>query len=535
MKDDILFVFTVDPDTQKLQDALEKMGDLLDENVDIAAKEMQKALDAHVVSLEKINKLMDPTAMRERIRMEMELVEARKDLARMEEDERNSGKYKNAAYLDELTRLNKAMNPEGMRERIQMELTLVEKHKTLAEAEQRVAMAQRYANGSAQKDLHESLRQQALGMVSSGAQGGQLSALGSTLGSFAGGAIGGPAGAEVGKALGEAAAREIPKMLAGPSSKVVGGLRLMGNSLNDLNSQLGPVSMGFNLIGDVLDGIGDKVKSIPIVGELLGPIFDNLAAVPRILNQITGSLTSMAGVASPGQARMFQMVVEDIQGVIGERFLPVLELMRDGMRLFGDVLQNLLPSGREVRSVLSGLREVLAEMGDDIRDMVTRMGPAIRGTLTTGLRLLTTGLTGLATAATYALRGIEPLIGGLEALGLIGEGEFRSSTGAAARQASFSGVMDYQRQLQISSYTQPGMPTSRDVPSLVSDIRGGVMTLARELNVTNIVNAVRAVITSPESATEGVAAGFDVGTSSAASALGGAGSSILNALRLLGL
>jgi hypothetical protein len=189
MKDDILFVLTVDPDTQKLQDALEKMGDLLDENVDIAAKEMQKALDAHVDSLEKINKLMDPTAMRERIRMEMELVEARKDLARMEEDERNSGKYKNAAYLDELTRLNKAMNPEGMRERIQMELTLVEKHKALAEAEQRVAMAQRYANGSAQKDLHESLRQQALGMVSSGSQGGQLSALGSTLGSFAGVAV----------------------------------------------------------------------------------------------------------------------------------------------------------------------------------------------------------------------------------------------------------------------------------------------------------------------------------------------------------
>jgi hypothetical protein len=473
MNDTVAYVVSVDPDVSKLQAALEKVGSTLDANVETASKEMQQAFANHVETLEKINKLLDPSGMRERIRMELEVIDKRKELL---------------------------------------------------EAEARVRMSERYASGAAGRDLTKDIERQVLRMAASGAQGGQLAQAGSMAGEFIGGAIGGPAGAEIGKVIGEVAAKEIPKILAGPSGKLVTGFKTMSSSLNDLNGQLGPVSMGFNLIGDVMDGISEKVKSIPIVGEILGPMLDNYAAIPRILNQITGSLTAMAGVASPGQARLFQMTVEDVQGVIGERFIPVLELMRDGVRLFGDLLQNLLPSGSEVRNLLSNLRATMADLGDEMRDLVTRIGPIFKLVIRSGISALATGLNGLATAATFALRGIQPLINVLEDIGVLSPDDYRSSAGAAARQASFSGVMDYQRQLQVSAYSQPGMPTASDMPTMVSDIRTAVVTLAANLTVSNLVDGFRAVVASPESTSEGVSAGFETGASG-----------VINALRALGV
>src|SRR5262249_53014547 len=112
------------------------------------------------------------------------------------------------------------------------------------------------------------------------------------------------------------------------------------------------------------------------------------AAMPGLLQDITTTLTSMAAKASPGQFKLWTVALDDVQGVIGQSFLPVLELMREGVRLFGDVLANILPNTSEVRGALSGLRGAFREIGAEIRKVFAELGPTIRDMLIEKIKTL---------------------------------------------------------------------------------------------------------------------------------------------------
>jgi hypothetical protein len=287
------------------------------------------------------------------------------------------------------------------------------------------------------------------------------------MGSLVGEALGGPEGAEIGAAV----AKAIPGVVAKPVEALVAPLNVLATALEGMRGPLGPIGAGLNLWSKALDGIAAGVKSIPLVGEVLGPMFDTLAQVPKIIGQVLETLVSFSEKASPSQFKQFQVAVEDVQAVIGDAFLPVLELMRDAVRGIGDVLASILPNASEVRDALSGLRESLGQMWDALRSVMAELGPIIRQFLIANLKILAAALSETARLVRLFADAVNVLAAPLRALlGL--PAEARTSMGAAARPADITGIDEYQRRLQLAAYAVPGGPTDKEqLPSNVADIK----------------------------------------------------------------
>lgn len=537
--ENLALVLTVDPDTKAVEEALQKMGNLLDENVDIASKEMLKALDSQRNELEKINRLMDPKMIRERIRLEQELLNARKAMAAAEEEERSQYsavpmasqvpeaqdalkliqekidlemknlEIKRWQTLEEAkARKERLLDVRELRDRISQERELSRINEEVSKAEEEERKRQKYKEMSEEmEDFFSGKGLKAGGhfekftkdMAKNGAQTGQLA----MAGQMVGGALGGPIGAEIG----EIVAKMLPQIFNGLTGSVAKGLGLVSNSLSGLQQQLGPIGVGFDLVSGFFENMGEKLKAIPIIGEALGPMMDSLAAIPKLMKDITNTLTSMAGVASPGQLEMFNQAVRDVQGVIGHSFLPVLELMRDGVRMVGEVIANIIPNWQEVRGVLLGLQGSFAAFRDEMRDLLQVIGPIVRTFLIGALRALTLVLQGMAQAATYAVRGLNMLLDPLREMGLVSP--LRTSLGMASRPASLSSIDEYQRQLQLAAAQEPGLPTASDVPNMVGQIRDAINVIRDWTNILtpdNIASALRRI---PGSALESSAAALE--------------------------
>jgi hypothetical protein len=158
--------------------------------------------------------------------------------------------------------------------------------------------------------------------------------------------------------------------------------------LRGLQGHLGPVGLGFDVAGAGLRGLGTAAGGIPFLGPVMGPLIKGLSVLPAIFKDITSSLTDMAHKASPALFYSWSRALDDVQGVIGRTFLPVLGMMRDGVRLFGDVLANILPDQQEVYEALGELRAAFADAGQEVRAILAEVGPGIREALISGLKQL---------------------------------------------------------------------------------------------------------------------------------------------------
>lgn len=228
----------------------------------------------------------------------------------------------------------------------------------------------------------------------------------------------------------------------------------MNQALKEMQGPLGPVVFGFKGLASGLEGVSSIVKQIPIVSSLLGPLSEYLAAMPGTLQEMTIALTGMAEKASPSQFKMWQLALDDTQAVIGQSFLPVLELMREGVRLFGDVLANILPSTGEVREAMSGLRVAFAEAAAEIRRVFAEIGPTIRDMLVEKIKTLAHWAAVGAKAVAILADKLRMFFGDM---GWSKPGESgRSSVGASAQPANIGGLDEYQRKLQLAAFSQPG-------------------------------------------------------------------------------
>jgi hypothetical protein len=103
------------------------------------------------------------------------------------------------------------------------------------------------------------------------------------------------------------------------------------------------------------------------------------------------------------------------------------------------------------------LRAVFAEMAREVRDAAGEMGPSIRGALIEGLKTLAHWAAVAARAvgilATQLARSFAPAAAGAGG----GPTGAESSIGAAARAAHISGFEEYERQLQVAAFREPGM------------------------------------------------------------------------------
>lgn len=264
------------------------------------------------------------------------------------------------------------------------------------------------------------------GSIARAATGGvSLGEMGGGAGQAIGEMFGGPIGGEVGKIIGQKLGEILPASIAAPAKLANDALMTLGHTLSELGGSLGPIGAGFDLLTAGANKIGDVVKSIPIVGQLLGPMMDQITMVPGIVKDIVATLTGFAAKASPAVFKQFQVAIEDVQGVIGQRFVPVLEVMTDFVRLFGDVLHTILPDIQTMRAMVAPIRMFFSALREEL-NLLFRM---------------------------------------------FGFGGLSSSFGAAAQPAQIGGALDYQRHLQTAAYSQPGTVTSANMPSVVGNIR----------------------------------------------------------------
>lgn len=288
--------------------------------------------------------------------------------------------------------------------------------------------------------------------------GGMLGQIGGAIGGAAGMMVGLPP--QVGAMLGGMLANALPGVIAAPAQAVTKVMSGVAQGLHALQGNLGAVGLAIEGVETVLESGVAAFKAIsPLLGEIFGPALDALVAVPGIFRDITSSITSMVGKANPGLMSLWGQALDDIQGVIGQTFIPMLETMLDMVRFFGDVLATVLPSTREMNGALAGFRTAWLHLKEVLTEMVLQLGPQLRANLITTVEILgfvTTMVVRHLSGLANALRWLIDPVGSLVRLLGGGRRELASSVGAAARPASITGIEEYQRQLQINAFMQPG-------------------------------------------------------------------------------
>lgn len=112
------------------------------------------------------------------------------------------------------------------------------------------------------------------------------------------------------------------------------------------------------------------LATIPGVGAAIGAV----GAVGGAIGMLGDVAMSTVGKLSPGAMQRFNYALDDVQAVIGKALLPVINLMTDGLRLVGDVLNSILPSTDDMTAALSPIEEIF----DTLRETFTEMAPVLK-------------------------------------------------------------------------------------------------------------------------------------------------------------
>lgn len=570
--EDLAFILTVDPDTQKLRSALEGMGKQLDDLGKRSMVQIEASLDAQRQQLVKMRMLQSPDIIKERLSLERQTAEAQRAAAEEEakridysakisdklaeqkrslESMRKEMETMKIPFLDkaakDIEKMKSEMDHISKMKEIQSQLNDPGKMKLEADRSVELEKMQEKLDKAKEKAGFEARRPQffqqlfqdpgkamsgmmgkaggffgdmkeeatkggigglldkvlgggkggpdkggagATNMLLGGIMGGQGG--GGTMGQIGGmlgEAVGGPVGAVVGEMVGKA----VQAGLEMPAKFIAGGFNLMSDSLSGLRQQMGPIAVGFDLVSAGAKGMVDMVGKVsPALAAIIGP----LAEIPGAMKSILDTLVSFSAKASPSRFKLFQMAVEDVQAVIGQSFLPVLDMMRASIRLFGDVLATILPSTGEIDDALGMFRASLYELFETIRESVSEFGPMIREFFIANLKLLGIVLSVVALHVQVLVQAFSLLISPLRILGsLFGiEDGMRSSLGATARPAQFAGIEQYQQSLQTTSFAEPGAITANQVPSMVQQLVGFTQTIAewtRTFTLEGLAQAIR--------------------------------------------
>lgn len=247
------------------------------------------------------------------------------------------------------------------------------------------------------------------------------------------------------------------------------GLDEFSKTLSLLQGQLGPIDLGLAVFSKTISGIGSLVKK---VAPEFAPLIDALTAIPMVVSGILGSLTSMAGMANPASVQQFSYALEDVQAIIGQTFLPILNLMTEGVRTFGDVMATVLPSTEEVVAVLNEFRNDFSGIMSEFRILASEFAPLIKDTVLLWIKGVAMILVEVGHAAVIAARHLHEMLSPLmEFLGVsTTPGAINSSVGAAARPAQIQGIDSYLTQLQTAAASQGTGPSGPDMPVMVSRI-----------------------------------------------------------------
>ncbi len=164
--------------------------------------------------------------------------------------------------------------------------------------------------------------------------------------------------------------------------------------------------MGFELLEKSLVKLTDLSRGIPFFGKVLGAFGDELTKTVKPAKEVTEALVEMSAKANPGQFRLWQLSLDNVQATIGSRFIPVLTKMTEWVDKFGDVMATVLPNTTEVEGALKPLFDSLSEFKSALSDLNKEAGPLLREVLIRGLRQLASVMSGIVDVATFAAKSL---------------------------------------------------------------------------------------------------------------------------------
>jgi hypothetical protein len=305
--------------------------------------------------------------------------------------------------------------------------------------------------------------------------GGMLGEIGGALG----GAELGPFGAIIG-----ALVKNVPQLIAAPAKMLTGSLQTVSDAFKQLSGPLGPIGAGLGLVSKGMEVFSNVIKGIPIIGEIFGPLLDALGKIPGIIKDMMESLTSFAELAAPSQVKMMNIEIRNFMATIGASFVPVVQLMTSVIRDLGDIIANIIPNAQEVQEALAWFPSFM----QDWKRTAEELGPILREFLIANLKLLgvvahlvAIEIEGVVIAfrilfATLTMGLSEITLAMMKAYGALQPKRARTM---AAQPASISGIEEYQKQLQISAFSQGGATMTDKVDGIGKGVDKMNATLER--------------------------------------------------------
>ena len=442
---------------QKLLPALVQEIASADDRRIEALKSINQEIESQEQMLARINGAMNPEIMERQVALQVELTEARQKHAKAIEDERKAQpaavqiadtpeerrlealKSINQSLESQekaLSRINEELKPDQLEKRVRLEREMEE-----AKGKRDSGLAQerlRQGDPKAQQDLMGRLMGGAQGMASGGIGGavkglGGGAGIGQLMGSVGMGAMAGPVGMAIEAA--QMVSKAVKDMAVAPFKAVSEGLK-------ELTGSLGPIGVGFKAI----EGFSAKFG---LVGEIV-------SGVTAQFHAMTETLVGMAQVANPAAFKLWNWALLDLQAVIGQRFVPILGLMRDAVRFLGDVLTTVLPTPKEVAEALQPLQKTFEDLKKEITRLLIDLRPVLLATfkiVVSAVDMLIHSLISL----TKILRVVT------EAAGFKSVGKLGSGLGAASSQASFSGIAQLGEKATLATLMSGGGATPAQI------------------------------------------------------------------------
>jgi hypothetical protein len=190
--------------------------------------------------------------------------------------------------------------------------------------------------------------------------------------------------------------------------------------------------------------VGAALSAVGSVASAAGGLASSFVGVGK-------SVESFVAKANPSSVERFNIALEDVQAVLGQALTPVLDVVTEGVRLFGDFLTSILPSADEFKEILAPVSDLFGEL----REALAAVAPFVKDVLTVALKALGVALN----IVLYPVKLLARFLGSL-----FGAGEadpLKSSVGAAVRNVQFTGQQQFAQSVYAAAF-RAGTGGARD-------------------------------------------------------------------------
>lgn len=219
-----------------------------------------------------------------------------------------------------------------------------------------------------------------------------------------------------------------------------------------IGQALAPVSEAFQKVFDVTKVLVPGLQSLTNAFNLLTTPFSNFVTIAATaadaIARFGSSIAGLVAKANPVVAEQFTLALNDTLAVIGQALMPVLQVVTQLMRLFGDAIASF--SG-ELGSVLGEIAQALMPIFELMAEALAISGKVISAVLQFVMPAIRFIVEGIRTIFDWWIRLVKDALSfiGIE----IGDSAIKkgASVGAAVRSASTGDVEGVLRKARESA------------------------------------------------------------------------------------